>query len=167
MWRYLLFSLIAFLLLAPNMGMAQVIDPHEVYEERCARCHFPHAGKFARKSLVLQPDRQITGRKVKQPLDAFLNGHSGKPSPAEITALIDMFTIQLNSDGLFEKKCRICHKSAKKMARVRLKVRNGKLLDLLSGRDIHEFLKDHGRLTDAEVEIMNHLLTWQVQTAGR
>lgn len=157
----------AFFFLAPAIGAAQTIDPHAVFEERCSRCHVPHGGQFARKALTILPGGQITGRNTNQPVESFLINHSGHPSPAQIAALMDMFAMQLRSGGLFERKCRICHSSAKKLARVRLEMRSGNLVDRITARDIHDFLAGHGRLNTREVEVMNTLLIWQLQTAGR
>lgn len=167
MLRTVLFSALAFLVLGFGIARSQTIDPHAVFENRCSRCHTQHAGVFTRKSLTLSPDGQITGRKTQQRIEAFLTGHSGNPSPAEIAALMDMFAIQLRSGGIFEQKCRICHDSAKKLARVKLEMRNGRLMGWIAERDIRDFLKGHGRLDTREVEIMNKLLIWQLQTAGR
>jgi len=170
---YLVLFAYAFLSLAPAFGAAQsdvaaqTIDPHAVFEERCSRCHVPHAGQFARKVLTMLPGGLIAIEKTSKPIEVFLANHSGSPSPAQIAALIDMFTMQLNSGGLFRRKCRICHTSAKTLARVRLEMRKDKLVDRITARDMHEFLKGHGRLDAREVEIMNKLLIWQLRTAGR
>ncbi|MHA1164225.1 MAG: hypothetical protein ACTSP0_01395 [Alphaproteobacteria bacterium] len=167
MRRFLVRFACAFFILAPAICVAQTTDPHAVFEERCSRCHTPHAGQFARKALTILPGGQITGRKTNEPIQTFLADHSGHPSPAQIAALIDMFTMQLNSGGLFERKCRICHDSAKKLARVRLEMKNGKLVDRITSRDTYDFLTEHGRLNAGEVEVINKLLIWQLRTAGR
>ncbi len=164
---YLVLFAYAFLSLAPTIGAAQNIDPHSVFEERCSRCHAPHAGQFARNALTMLPGGQIAIEKTNEPIESFLADHSGQLSPAQIVALTDMFAMQLNSGGLFERKCRICHDSAKKLARVRLEMKNGKLVDRITALDIHDLLKGHGRLNAGEVEVINKLLIWQLRTAGR
>jgi len=164
---YLVLFAYAILSLAPAFSADQAIDPHAVFEERCSRCHAPHAGQFALKVLTMLPGGLIAIEKSSKPIEAFLADHSGSPSPAQIAALIDMFTMQLNNGGLFQRKCRICHTSAKTLARVRLEMRKDKLVDRITARDMHQFLKGHGRLETFEVETMINLLIWQLRTAGR
>ena len=167
MWRQLVICTFAVFLLSPGTGLSQTIDPHAVFEERCSRCHTQHAGQFTRKTLTMKADGEIVGRKTDEPIKSFLAGHSGNPSREEISALLDMFAVQIQSGGLFEKKCRICHDSAKKLARVRLEMRNGRLVGWISARDVRDFLTGHGRLDNKEVEIINRMLVWQLQYSQR
>jgi len=75
---YLVLFAYAFLSLAPAFGAAQsdvaaqTIDPHAVFEERCNRCHVPHAGQFARKVLTMLPGGMIAIEKTNKPIEAFL-----------------------------------------------------------------------------------------------
>ncbi|MDA7948623.1 MAG: hypothetical protein MPJ78_14245 [Hyphomicrobiaceae bacterium] len=148
-------------------ALAQIIDPHTVYETRCARCHAEHSGDFSRKSMIAQPDGLLVGRQTGTPMTEFLASHRGAPTQAEIAALIDMFARQLRTGGLYKRKCSICHVRAKRLARVRLDIRDGRLVDRVTGRDITAFLKEHGQLDPGEVRLIDAMLRWQLKTAGR
>ncbi len=167
MWLRLIFFVLALNLVASRTALAQTIDPHAVFEERCSRCHTEHGGEFSRKALIVQPNGHIIGRKTGTPVSELLQTHSGAPTQKQIAALIEMFTIQLKSDGLYKEKCGICHTSAKRLARVRLEIRGDKLVDRVTGRDVTEFLKGHGRLDAVEVDVIDQMLRWQLKTAAR
>ncbi len=167
MWLRLVLSFFLISSVAPEHTHAQTIDPHAVYEGRCSHCHAEHSGDFSRKALIAQPNGQIIGRKTGVPVGEFLARHSGNPSQKEIAALIEMFALQLKSGGLYKDKCGICHTSAKRLARVRLEIRNDRLVDRVTGRDVTEFLYTHGRLDAEEVGVIDRMLRWQLQTIGR
>lgn len=103
MWRQVVICTFAVLRFTSGTGLSQTIDPHAVFVERCSRCHTQHAGQFTRKALSMKAGGAIVGRKTNGPLKSFLTGHSGNPSREEISALMDMFAIQLQSGGLYEK----------------------------------------------------------------
>lgn len=167
MWRLPFSLLLALLFALPGLGNAQTIDPHAVFEQRCSRCHTEHGGAFARKTLVLNAEDKVVGKKTNQPLAAFLPGHPGGATASEIDALLDMFAMQLRSGGLYARKCRICHKNAKELTRARLEVRDGQLFDHISERNIPEFLKGHGRLTAQEIPVIERMLKWQIEVTPR
>lgn len=52
---------------------------------------------------------------------------------------------------LFQDKCRMCHESYRDVARIKLTLKDGRLVGLYTGRDMLEFMAGHGRLTAAEV----------------
>ena len=68
------------------------------------------------------------------------------------------------SGGLFEKKCRICHDRAVKLARTELTIKDGRLVGRYSKRDIATFLAGHGRLTADEVPLIVDMLKRQIAT---
>lgn len=142
---------------------AEQIDPHAVYEHNCAGCHAPHASDLVETLLDAGQDPLVIKR-TGQPLVGFLRSGHGRANPAEIDALIALFTrIQL-SDGLFRTKCRICHVRAKETARLKLVIRDDRLVGRYTGRDIETFLHNHGRLAPQEIPVMLDALRQHVLT---
>jgi hypothetical protein len=136
---------------------AEATNFHEVFEARCLSCH-GDAGEFARSSLteiggVLQGAR--SGHKVAD----FLGGHAGRLSPSEIDLFVDVFTRQLNSDAFYRERCDICHDRAYDLARLRLILRDDRLMGRYSGRDMASFLPSHARMTAEEADRMLETLT--------
>ena len=102
MWRLILLaSFSAVVAMAPGVGLGQTIDPHAIFEERCSRCHSEHSAGFARKSLALTREGTVVGTATGKPVARFLEHHPGNPSATEIAALVDMFSRQIRSGGLF------------------------------------------------------------------
>ena len=153
-------ALIAFLA-GPCIAYAQSLDPHRLYEERCAKCHAPHAGDFVHDSLV-HSDGKVVGRKTSKELRSFLTEGHGKLEAVEIDAIVKHLTSIQKSGRLFHNKCLICHDRAVALARSQLVIRNGRLQGRYSGRDIMEFLYNHGRLEDKEVTTMIQVLKRQL-----
>ncbi len=151
------------LLGAGHSVRAEQIDPHAVYEQACAGCHTPHASDLVETLLDAGQD-SLAITQNGQPLAGFLQSGHGGASPAEIDALIALFTrIQL-SDGLFRTKCRICHVRARETARLKLVIRNDRLVGRYTGRDIETFLHNHGRLESQEIPVMLDALRQHVLT---
>ncbi|GGH23909.1 hypothetical protein [Cribrihabitans marinus] len=140
---------------------AQQVDPHVVYEQKCAACHTPHAGEFVADSLVATNGGlagKSSGRLVRDSLKA---GH-GRLSDTEIDVLIEQFEFINESGGLFKEKCIICHDNAAKFARLNLILRDNVLTGRYSGKDVAEFLLTHGRLDASEAQRMVEVLTRQL-----
>ena len=157
-------GLFAFLILVASANtFAQGIDPHRLYEDRCAGCHDFHAGDFVHNSLVLS-DGKIIGRKNSKELLAFLNAGHGKLSGQEIDAMVAHLENIQKSGRLFHDKCVICHDRAVVLARTKLIIKNGRLIGRYSDRDMEEFLTDHGRLEPDEVAKMLKVLNRQLKT---
>ena len=127
-------------------------------------CH-GHAGAFARETLTLV-DGVLRGAQSGRDISAFLPTHRGRPTPDETALLVDLFRRQVGWAGLFQARCRVCHDSARALARQRLIVRDGALRGRYSGRDIARFLARHGRTTAAERQILHEVLVWQLEAAG-
>jgi len=144
-------------LLALPLTAAEALDPHAIYETRCAGCHLPHAGDFARESLV-QGEGGIVGRKSGKELASFLRGGHGRLQKQEIDVLVTQFAAILETGGVFAEKCRACHRSARGLARNKLILRSGRLFGRYSGRDMAVFLANHGRLEGEEVETVLNML---------
>lgn len=144
-------------------GLAQELDPHRVYEQKCSGCHAPHAGDFVWDSLTDTADG-LAGRKSGRPLRDFLEQGHGRLSAPEIDALLEQFALIRQSGRLFRTKCRICHDSAVELARHDLILEDDRLTGRYSGRDIADFLNGHGRLTPSETEQMIEVLTRALQT---
>lgn len=141
---------------------AQTVDPHALYESRCARCHEPHASDFARAQLKVEGGAVI-GTKTGHELSALLDGHRGTNlTTIEIRALVDHFAAMMETGWVYQKKCTICHEPAVKLARIWLIMRDGRLMGRYTGRDIEGFLGNHGRLTAKEVQIVTKMLQRQL-----
>ena len=136
---------------------AAAADFHEIFEARCLSCH-GHAGEFARNSLV-EADGVLRGAGSGREVAAFLRSHAGGSSTAEIALFIDVFTRQLESGGLYQDRCEICHDRAYELARLRLVMHDGRLVGRYSGRDIASFLPGHARLKTEEADRMLEALT--------
>ena len=137
---------------------AQTSDPHEIYEQRCGSCHTPHAGEFAQESLR-QEDGRLVGNGSGRDLRGFLEAGHGKLKPAEIDILVEQLGLIVERGALFQRKCLICHERSVVLARLELIMRDGTLTGRYSGRNIADFLEDHGRLTEEEVPQMVDVLT--------
>ena len=143
---------------------ARAEDAHALFESRCATCHGPHAGAFARESLVLD-EHVPRGRESGAPVAGFLLRHAGGQSAETADLLTEMFRLQLSAGGVYERRCRICHDRARDLARHTLILRQDTLAGRYTGRDIHAFLQDHGRLASSEIEPLFDLLKWQLESA--
>ncbi len=144
--------------------MAQAIDPHSLFETRCGRCH-GHAGPFARKTLLIE-DGELVIQESRQRLLDFLPNHFGKLTRDEVTSLLEAFQRQVETGGLYQKKCRVCHDRARYLARRNLVLRNGQLVGRYTGTDIKRLLSYHGRLSDDQQAVIYDMLVWQVETAS-
>ncbi len=149
------------ILAGPCIAYAQSLDPHRLYEERCARCHAPHAGEFVHDSLV-NSGGKVIGRKTSKDLRSFLSDGHGKLEPVEIDAIVEHLASIQKSGRLFHNKCLICHDRAVALARSQLVIRKGRLRGRYSGRDVEHFLSNHGRQEEDEVTTMIQVLKRQL-----
>ena len=157
--------LLSFKLSIVTCAIAETIDPHRLYEDRCSGCHASHAGDFVHGSIDYSSDGGI-GRKTSKRLHEFLaDGHGGL-NAGQIDALLDLFLSIHTRGRVYHDKCRICHDRATELARSRLIIIDGKLMGRYSGRDIEEFLSRHGRLEGREVEMMTQTLESHVRAKG-
>jgi cytochrome c5 len=160
----LLGAAVTIALAAHSAATAQAIDPHKLYEERCASCHLPHAGEFARTTLMLDGGL-LKGKESNRAVADILTRHARRTyTPAEIEALINLLAPALQSGGVFEQKCLFCHDRAVAFARSHLVVRDGRLTGRYSGHDISAFLPEHGRMTEEEVAVVIAMLRRQIET---
>jgi len=157
---------LAAILISTTGAAAQSDDPHRIYEQRCAGCHTPHAGDFAQESL-LEQDGRLLGRESGRDLRGFLEAGHGKLEPAEIDTIVEQLGAILQRGALFQRKCRICHDRARELARLQLIVKDDILRGRYSEREIADFLRDHGRLTEEEVPIVVEMLTRHRQNVER
>jgi len=123
-------------------------DFHALFEARCMGCH-GHAGDFARQSLVLT-DGVLRGRESGREIAPFLRRHKGGLDAEQTARFVAIFTKQVESGGLFQERCGMCHASARGVVRNYLILRDGELVGRYSGRDIRRFLTEHGRSSDEE-----------------
>lgn len=158
--------LVCFKLSIATCVVAETIDPHGLYEDRCSGCHASHAGDFVHGSIDYSSGGGI-GRKTSKRLHEFLTEGHGGLSARQIDALLDLFLGIHTRGRVFRDKCRGCHGRAEELARSRLIIRNGRLMGRYSGRDIEDFLSRHGRLEGAEVEMMTQTLESHVRAKGQ
>ena len=158
--RWVLAALLATTMVPAGAG---AVDPHAVYERRCARCHEGHAGDFVAKSLIRR-DGRIVGRDSGIEIGAFLADGHGRLPAAELPVVVSHLAAIFESGGLFRTHCRICHDPAVTLARRELTLRDGRVVGRYSGRDIRTFMENHGRLEGAEVETIMRMLERQLQT---
>lgn len=145
-------------------GAAQTIDPHALYEQKCARCHTPHARELVQRKLT-QEGMGLAAARSGLPLNEFLSDHAGTNlTPAEIAALTAHFSAMMQSGWLFEQKCLICHDRAAKFARTFLIERGGKIWGRYSGREIETFMRGHGRLNKEQAAIIMSMFARQLAT---
>jgi len=140
------------LLAAGLASTAVAADFHQIFEARCASCH-GHAGPFARSALT-EMDGTLRSARTGRTVADFLRQHAGGLAPNEIDLFVDVFTAQLRSGGFYQERCGICHDRAYDLARLRLILRDGRLVGRYSGRDIAAFLPAHARMTDGEARRM-------------
>ena len=143
-------------------GATPAIDPHALFEARCLRCH-GHAGAFAREQLRLDGDA-VFGKSLGRDINAFILRHQGRLTHVEANALYDAFRRQLNAGGLFETRCRACHRRAYELARLELIIAADRLIGRYSGRDMAVFLAQHGSRTNDEAEVLFDMLLWHRRT---
>ena len=123
-------------------------DFHELFERRCAACH-GHAGDFAREALAIVGG-ELRGRTSGRPVEAFLITHRGGLDRETAALFTEVLFRQVESGGLFQTLCAICHVRARDLVQARLIVADGRLLGRYSGADMGAFLRGHGRATDEE-----------------
>jgi len=82
----------------------------------------------------------------------------------EAKAMVAQLMSIERSGGVFEKKCRICHDRAVRLARTELVIEGGRLVGRYSKRDIVAFLANHGRLIADEVPKIVDMLKRQITT---
>ncbi len=155
--------LVFIVMLTASVAQAQTVDPHAVYEQKCTRCHEDHARAFADQHLIVVEGRVI-GKQRSRDLENFLiNGH-GKLDPSEVRPLVAHLKSVIGAGGLYQQKCRICHEPAVIFARIKLIIKDDKLLGRYSARGIAEFMAEHGRITQDEHPIIMDALKRQIET---
>jgi len=157
------FILVLIIMLTAGIAQSDPVDPHAVYEQKCTRCHEDHARAFADQHLLVKGDRVI-GKRRSRDLAKFLNNGHGKLNPTEVAPLVAHFKSVIGANGLYKQKCRMCHEPAVNFSRIKLIMKDGKLLGRYSGRDIKEFMNEHGRVTQDELPIIMDALMRQLET---
>ncbi|MDD9878587.1 MAG: hypothetical protein OXR84_14200 [Magnetovibrio sp.] len=162
--KFLVGLLIAAAVAAGAAARADGIDPHRLYEKRCARCHVPHGGRFVRDNLERRGGEIIGRASGDTVLELLEEGH-GRLKPAEVPAMMAHLAAILDSGAVFQRHCVICHGRAVDLARRELIVRDGELYGRYSRRPVAIFLATHGRQETAETGILVRMLKRQLVTA--
>ena len=105
-----------------------------------------------------------SSKKAVSDFSVFFRITFGKLTRDEISALLEAFQQQVETGGLYQEKCRICHDRARYLARQNLVLRNGQLVGRYTGADIKRLLSYHGRLSDEEQAVIYDMLVWQLET---
>lgn len=138
-------------------------DRHRTFQEHCARCH-QHAGTVGEQLEIA--DGVLRGKISERDIRAFLAAHHPPPRPGQIEALYRLLRRHAEAAGQFRERCAICHDHARELARLELIVVDGRLRGRYTGRDIGEFLANHGRLDAAGVEFFVDLLSRMARDAA-
>lgn len=147
-------------------GSARAVDPYQIYEQHCHKCHFEHGADLAMQKLrsvngALQVAR--TGR----PIGRLLRSHHGeRMQAAESAALIELFASALRWGGVYEHRCMRCHERAVSFARTRLKLEDDRLVTHANGRDVEQFLATHGDASSAEIVTLLEMFRFQLRTSA-
>lgn len=98
-------------------------------------------------------------------LKRFLEHHES--GGAQANAIYQMLLAQAQTQPVYQQKCAGCHEAAAQFARSSLEKRGGVVVGKTNGRPIAEFLKQHGKLSSAEVSVVVDSLTRVLsETAG-
>lgn len=146
-------------------AFAQSVDPHQLYEQRCATCHQPHARELVQETLVLR-DGNVVLKKSGTLLADFLKRHPHRAlEKPQADVLVKQFEAMLETGFVYQQKCGVCHDRAVDLARLRLQERNGTIIGRYTGSNITAFLRTHGRLTPSEVDTMVAMLDRQLSAS--
>lgn len=127
-----------------------------LYRERCARCH-GDAGTFAPARLEIV-DGVVRSRSSGRALAQVLRDHPGRPDVETVAALAVVLAEIVEGGGQFERRCAICHGSARSLAQRQLVLDDAGLHGRWSGRDIERYLADHARLDAAGAAFFTEVL---------
>jgi cytochrome c551/c552 len=142
---------------AASAAAADPIDPHQVYEQKCARCHEDHARTFADTHLLVE-DGRVVGLNRGRDLETFLDKGHGNLDPAEVIPLVAHLKSVTGAAGLYKDKCLMCHEPAKEFVRLNLIMDGDNIRGRYSKADIAEFMRHHGRINEIEhITIMDAL----------
>lgn len=155
--------LVAAIIIAAGNAAADSIDPHQVYEQKCTRCHEDHARAFADTHLLLRGDR-VVGLKRGRDLETFLDKGHGNLEPVEVIPLVAHLRSVTGAAGLYQAKCKMCHEPAVDFARLNLIMDGGNLQGRYSKADIAEFMVHHGRINETEHVTIMDALKRQLET---
>lgn len=148
----------------PAIRAAETVDPHAVYEKRCGGCHFEHGADLARQKMTVKNAALVVTRTGK-PVDGILKSHHGvKLTAAELSALTGLFSLGIETGGIFQRRCASCHKTGAAFARESLEIKDGRLMARKSGAEVRAFLATHGGADPAEIDKLARMLQYQIET---
>lgn len=142
--------------LTAGTAWSQEAGYHARFEAECGRCH-GHSGAFSRDRLEIV-DGQLVGRESGRLVERFLQRHPGGLTPADITLFRDVMYRQVEAGGVFREQCAICHGRAVELAAANLGITDGVLLIRYDRTPVRDFLANHGRMNEREIEIVHRAL---------
>ena len=158
-------ALVAVVVSMTLSAQAGAVDAEALFEARCSRCH-PKVQDLVKAELFIE-NGALCGRACGHDIRLFLPTHHGHPTPEETEALYDLFFSQLKGDAIdlirsrggFKARCAICHTDERALAR-RYLVREGDVVrSRYTGRELSEFLANHGRISAGELDFFVKLLS--------
>jgi hypothetical protein len=158
MARRAVFSIV---MLLPMMASSST-DLHSLWDDRCASCH-GHSGEFTRQFLSVS-NSQLKGTHHVDDLRLFLHNHylSGQL----VDEMVSMLLAQASHSARFEKECSGCHQNAASFVRENLTMQGNELTIRTTGRSVKNYLENHRKLTDADIDFFTRLLTRVAKETG-
>lgn len=143
---------------------AKPVDPHALYEAKCASCHAKHASALAQQKLRLSGDKTAETKAGVAVSKLLVNHRGTKLDEAEIGALADQFAWMLSTGFVFQKKCAGCHDKGLSFARLYLELRDGEVMSRLHGEPVAKLLETHARLDQTQTRVILDMLRRQLET---
>ncbi len=146
--------LLAIELLTP-VNSSSDIDLHWLWDDRCAACH-GHSSEFSHEFLTIS-DGMLQGRHHINDLKLFLGNHylSGQ----SVNEIYAMLLGQVSRQVRFKIECSSCHQNAASFVREKLQFEGVDLRIQESGKNVRDFLENHRRLSDDDIEFYSALLS--------
>ena len=134
---------------------------HAIFKKSCQECH-SHLGEIAYDTLVVK-DGRLVSKKNGRDAAGFLLRHGNGLSAAEAGLVAEAMRRQMDSAHRFREHCAICHVRIRDVAAELRIAPDGRLVGLISRRDMAEFLPGHGRLDAPEAERFARILRRTVE----
>ena len=134
---------------------------HAIFKQSCQECH-SHLGEIAYDTLVVK-DGRLVSKKSGRDAAEFLLRHGNGLSAPEAGLVVEAMRRQMDSAHRFREQCAICHVRIRDVAAELRVTADGRLVGLISRRDMAEFLPGHGRLDAPEADRFARILKRTVE----